>query len=85
MNSFGELGSASAEIAAVVRTRKDALKRYLADFLREAGLPNVESLAEQLFLVVEEVVTAAVVSGPDAARHARRAAATLLASVRECA
>ncbi|GLY67585.1 TetR/AcrR family transcriptional regulator [Amycolatopsis taiwanensis] len=84
INSFGELGATSAEIAVVAREHKDALKQYLVKLVGEAGVKGAESVAEQLLLLIDGAITsAAIVGNPDAARHARTAAATLLASVRE--
>lgn len=81
INSFGELGATSSEVAAVVREHKVALQRYLVDLLRETGRRQAEPLSEQLLLLIEGSITAAAIIGnPDAALQARRAAATLLAN-----
>lgn len=84
INSFGELGASSPEVVVAAREHKEALKRYVVELLREAGADDAESVAGQLLLLIDGAITsAAIVGSPDAARHARAAAATLLAGVRK--
>jgi len=77
INSFGELGAVSPEVAAVARTQKSNFQRYVATLVDEVGAPP--SLAPQLSILAEGAQTTAAISGtPDAAAHARAAAATLI-------
>lgn len=77
INSFGELGAVSPEVAASARTQKYTFQRYVATLVAEAGGPV--SLAAQLSILAEGAQTTAAISGtPDAAAHARAAAAILI-------
>jgi len=77
INSFGELGAVSPEVAAVARTQKSNFQHYVATLVDEVGAPP--SLAPQLSILAEGAQTTAAISGtPDAAAHARAAAATLI-------
>jgi AcrR family transcriptional regulator len=77
INSFGELGAVSPEIAEVARAQKTTFQRYVAALVDEAGAPA--ALAPQLSILAEGAQTTAAISGtPDAAAHARAAAATLI-------
>jgi AcrR family transcriptional regulator len=79
INSFGELGALSPEVARTVQEQKASFQRYVADLVRAAGAP--ERLAPQLAILAEGAQTTAAISGsPDAARQAREAAATLIAA-----
>ncbi|MFC0113872.1 TetR/AcrR family transcriptional regulator [Kibdelosporangium aridum] len=73
INSFGELGSTSPKITAVVRHHKDELR----DFLR--SLVKDDTVADQLLLLVEgAIVVAAIREDPDAAWQAKAAAEALI-------
>ncbi|HEV7566198.1 MAG: hypothetical protein QOD05_2515 [Microbacteriaceae bacterium] len=77
INSFGELGSISPEIAKAAREQKSSFQRYVSSLVAEAGGPP--SLAAQLAILAEGAQTTAAISGtPDAAAHARAAAVTLI-------
>jgi len=77
INSFGELGGCSPEVAALVRAHKAAFQRYVADLVADAGGPP--SLAAQLAILAEGAQTTAAIAGtPEAAAQARSAAATLI-------
>ena len=77
INSFGELGAVSPEVAAVARSQKSNFQHYVATLVDEVGAPS--SLAPQLSILAEGAQTTAAISGtPDAAAHARAAAATLI-------
>jgi len=77
INSFGELGAVSPEVAAVARTQKSNFQHYVATLVDEIGAPP--SLAPQLSILAEGAQTTAAISGtPDAAAHARAAATTLI-------
>ena len=79
INSFGELGATAPLVADAARAHKLGFQAYLADLGRESGWPAY--LAPQLALLAEGAQTTAAISGtPDAAAHARAAAATLLDS-----
>ncbi|MBT2489588.1 TetR/AcrR family transcriptional regulator [Streptomyces sp. ISL-96] len=77
VNSFGELGATSDEVAAAARDHVDALKDYLARLVADAG--HADWLARALLLLVEGAITTAAVSGDSAAaEHARETARRLL-------
>ena len=77
INSFGELGAVSPEVASVAREQKARFQRYVATLVSDAGGPA--SLAPQLAILAEGAQTTAAISGtPDAAAHARAAAAVLI-------
>jgi len=77
INSFGELGASSPAIAEAARSHKLGFQAYVADLVSEAGAPA--ALAPQLALLAEGAQTTAAIAGsPDAAAHARAAAATLI-------
>ncbi|MCG2801076.1 MAG: TetR/AcrR family transcriptional regulator [Cellulomonas sp.] len=77
INSFGELGALSPQVAQTVREQKDAFGRQVADLVRAAGAPS--ALAPQLAILAEGAQTTAAISGsPQAARQARDAAQTLI-------
>lgn len=77
INAFGELGATVPAVAEATRAQKDSFQRYVAGLARQAGAPDF--LAPQLALLAEGAQTTAAISGtPDAARHARAAAETLI-------
>jgi len=77
INSFGELGAVSPDVADVARAQKSTFQRYVAGLVDAAGAPA--ALAPQLSILAEGAQTTAAISGtPDAAAHARAAAVTLI-------
>jgi AcrR family transcriptional regulator len=77
INSFGELGGCSPEVAALARDHKAGFQAYVADLVTAAGGPP--ALAAQLAILAEGAQTTAAISGsPDAAAQARAAAETLI-------
>lgn len=81
INSFGELGSGSARVAAAARRHKDAVRGYLRELSENAGAADPDLLAEQLLTLVEgATVVAAMSDDPTVARTSRAAARTLLAA-----
>ena len=77
INAFGELGAVSPEVAEIARQQKDDFQSYVARLVEELGASP--KLAAQLALLAEGAQTTAAIEGsPDAARHARRAAETLI-------
>lgn len=77
INTFGEVGGTSPEVAAVVREHKLGVQRDFARVVAEAGAPDW--LAPQLSLLSEGAQTTAAITGtPTAAASARAAAATLI-------
>ncbi|MFE1770110.1 TetR/AcrR family transcriptional regulator [Streptomyces sp. NPDC059008] len=81
INAFGELGAVSDGVGQVAREHKRALLSYLTGLLQDVPVRQPAPLAGQLALLVDGAITAAAVSGePDAARHARTAAESLLAA-----
>jgi len=77
INSFGELGAISPDVADVARVQKATFQHYVADLVDEIGGPP--ALAAQLAILAEGAQTTAAISGtPDAAAHARAAALVLI-------
>lgn len=77
INSYGELGAASARVEAQVRAHKEAFRGYLSGLVREAGLPT--DLADQLFLLAEGAMVTAGINGcAEPAAQAGQAARLLL-------
>lgn len=77
INAFGELGAVSPEIAEATREQKHGFQEHLAELVAELGAPP--SLAVHLALLAEGAQTTAAIDGrPDAAAHARDAAAILI-------
>ncbi|MET9803217.1 TetR/AcrR family transcriptional regulator [Streptomyces sp. NPDC006368] len=77
INSFGELGATSPEVAEAARAHKEAFRRYIETLVEEAGAPA--TTGAQLALLAEgAIVTAAVSGSPAPAAQAREAARLLL-------
>ncbi|MEV0718503.1 TetR/AcrR family transcriptional regulator [Asanoa sp. NPDC050611] len=77
INSFAELGGASANVAEIVRAHKQAVADHLAALVAAADRPA--PLAAQLLVLANgAMVTAAIVGSPEPARDARAAAQLLL-------
>ncbi|GIG36783.1 TetR/AcrR family transcriptional regulator [Cellulomonas pakistanensis] len=77
INSFGELGGCSPDVAEIVRAHKAAFQDYVAALVADAGGPR--ALAAQLAILAEGAQTTAAIAGtPEAAAQARAAAATLI-------
>ncbi|MEU3272958.1 TetR/AcrR family transcriptional regulator [Saccharomonospora sp. NPDC006951] len=79
INSFGELGSTSPEIAEAGIRHKDRLREYLRELVTRLGTTDADALTDQLFSLVEGAIVIAGMSGrQDIALSSRAAAATLL-------
>jgi len=79
INAFGELGPTSPEVTAYAREHKQSFQEQLARLVEDAGLDP--ALAPQLAILAEGAQTTAEIEGStEAARHARRAAETLIAA-----
>ena len=79
INAFGELGPTSPEVAAYAREHKRSFQAQIAELVAGAGFDP--ALAPQLAILAEGAQTTAAIEGSaDAARHARRAAETLIAA-----
>lgn len=77
INSFGELGAVSPEVAEQARHHKKAFHDYLAGLVRTSGRPA--ELADQLALLAEGAITTAAIFGtPEPAHQARDAARFLM-------
>ncbi|MET9730196.1 TetR/AcrR family transcriptional regulator [Streptomyces sp. NPDC006458] len=77
INSFGELGGISAEVADQARHHKAAFRDYLAGLVAASGRPV--ALAGHLTLLAEGAITTAAISGtPEPAREAADAARLLM-------
>ncbi|POX96246.1 TetR family transcriptional regulator [Mycobacterium kansasii] len=82
INTAGELGGTSDDVARIVRHHKLAVRGYLDQLVKAAGYPAV--LADQLLILANgAMVTAAINGTPESARHARDAAEALLTAQRE--
>ncbi|WP_329071585.1 TetR/AcrR family transcriptional regulator [Streptomyces sp. NBC_01429] len=69
-------GPADALVAEAVREHKRLLGDYLADLAADRTDPR--GVAEQIQLLTEGAMVLSSIMGPDAARHARRAATAVL-------
>jgi AcrR family transcriptional regulator len=77
INAYGELGGTSPEVAEAARVQKHAFQEYVGGLVAELGASP--ALAAQLALLAEGAQTTAAIDGrPDAAAHARAAAAVLI-------
>ncbi|MGW4026986.1 TetR/AcrR family transcriptional regulator [Streptomyces sp. NPDC005009] len=77
INSFGELGGISPEVADQARHHKQAFRDYVAGLVTASGRP-VE-LADQLVLLAEGAITAAAITGTaQPATQAHKAARLLM-------
>ncbi|MEV3988721.1 TetR/AcrR family transcriptional regulator [Streptomyces sp. NPDC049837] len=80
INSFGELGATSPEVAEAARRHKEEFRRYLTELVTEAGAPA--STGAHVALLAEGAMATAAIAGSSApAREAREAAALLLRQV----
>jgi AcrR family transcriptional regulator len=78
INSYGELGGTSPDVARLARAHKSAFRHYLAALVADAALPP--DLTDELLLLAEgAMVTAGIFNTPTPACHARRAAQRLIA------
>lgn len=81
ISAFGELGGDSESVTRAVSDHKSAMLRYLLGLTRTAKLPDPETTAGQLLILVDGATcTAAVQDSPEPAVHARAAAEAVLAS-----
>lgn len=81
LNTYGEMGGVSRNVAAIARENKLGLQSRLAELLAATDVPAAagEALAAQLALLANgAMATAAVTGAPSTARQARAAAETLL-------
>ncbi|MEV5150303.1 TetR/AcrR family transcriptional regulator [Streptomyces sp. NPDC052727] len=77
VNSFGELGGTSPQVAAAARRHKDAFHAYVRELATAAGA--AADTGTQIALLAEEAMTTAAISGTSApARQAQQAAQLLL-------
>ncbi|WP_435227485.1 TetR/AcrR family transcriptional regulator [Streptomyces sp. Tue6028] len=77
INSFGELGGVSPDVAEQARHHKKAFRDYLAGLVAAAGRPA--ELADHLTLLAEGAMTTAAIAGtPEPARQAQDAARRLM-------
>ncbi|MEV0056327.1 TetR/AcrR family transcriptional regulator, partial [Saccharopolyspora shandongensis] len=76
INSFGELGAVSADVAEQARHHKKAFHEYLTSLVATSGRPA--ELADQLVLLAEGAITTAAISGTPGPAHQARDAARLL-------
>jgi len=82
INSYGELGATSPQIAHAARAHKEAFQRYVAGLVSTAGLAG--PLADHLCLLAEGAITTSAIHGtPEPARQARAAARTLIDAARD--
>jgi AcrR family transcriptional regulator len=80
VNTFGELGAVSSEVATLAREHKAAFRAYLAGLVADAGLPP--ALTDHLLLLAEGAMTTAAISGSPAPAVQARAAAEILLATR---
>ncbi|MEZ3179509.1 TetR/AcrR family transcriptional regulator [Streptomyces pimonensis] len=76
INSFGELGGTSPEVAAQTRRHKQAFRDYLVTLVTATGRPA--TLGDQLVLLAEGAITTAAITGTAQPATQARDAARLL-------
>ncbi|WP_228919040.1 TetR/AcrR family transcriptional regulator [Streptomyces sp. DH20] len=76
INSFGELGGISPEVAARARRHKQAFRDYLVALVTATGRPA--ALGDQLVLLAEGAITTAAITGTSQPATQARDAARLL-------
>ncbi|MGW2203817.1 TetR/AcrR family transcriptional regulator [Streptomyces sp. NPDC001774] len=77
INTFGEMGGISSDVAAIARGHKQALRGYFAEQTTALGAPG--ELADQLALLANGAMVVAGIDGtPDPAAQAKDAARVLL-------
>ncbi|RFU43427.1 TetR/AcrR family transcriptional regulator [Actinomadura logoneensis] len=77
VNSFGELGGTSPEVASAARRHKEAFRAYVGDLTEAAGA--APATASHIALLAEGAITTAAVSAtPAPAEDAKQAARILL-------
>ncbi|TVT30611.1 helix-turn-helix transcriptional regulator [Amycolatopsis rhizosphaerae] len=82
INAMAEVGDADAAVYTLARQHKAAVTDYLDGLLEEAGHAGHAELAEQLMLLVDGALVAALRErGPAPAHRAKKIASALLASV----
>lgn len=81
INAVGEYSDSESPIRQVSKDFKKMMHSYILSLTRQLPIEGVESLANQLALLLEgAIVTAQVSQKPEAAEYAKHAARTLLAS-----
>lgn len=76
INAYAEMGTSDG-VAGAVRHQKHAFREILAGLVADAGAPPV--LADQLLILANgAMASAAILTTPDSAHHARAAAQSLL-------
>ncbi|MEU6879239.1 TetR/AcrR family transcriptional regulator [Streptomyces sp. NPDC046712] len=77
INTFGEMGGISADVADIARGHKQALRGYFAEQTNALGAPS--DLADQLALLANGAMAVAGINGsPEPAAQAKDAARVLL-------
>jgi AcrR family transcriptional regulator len=80
INAVSEVGDDSPELMVQARGHKADLQRYVAGLAADAGATGPDELASQCCLLIDGAfVSAQRAPGSGAARHAKRAATSLLA------
>ncbi|WBQ03066.1 TetR/AcrR family transcriptional regulator [Kribbella sp. CA-293567] len=78
INSFGELGTVSPQVAELARKHKAGFRVALRDLSAAAGAPDPQRLADYLILLSEGAITTSVFSESAAPATRAREAAQLL-------
>lgn len=80
-NAFSEVGADSEGVARAVRDHQKAFRAHLRELVQPLGLADPEGITDQLLVLVAGAINTALICGtPEPARHARAAAASLVAA-----
>jgi AcrR family transcriptional regulator len=80
-NAFSEVGADNRGAARAVRNHQKAIRAYVRDLVQAVGVADPDGLADQLLVLIAGAINTALISGtPEPARHARAAAASLVAA-----
>jgi AcrR family transcriptional regulator len=80
-NAFSEVGAGNRGAARAVRNHQKAIRAYMRDLAQAVGVADPDSLADQLLVLIAGAINTALIRGtPEPARHARTAAASLVAA-----
>lgn len=83
INATVELAGTDKRVTEVVRDHKNAMRAFLEELARSAGLAHPADLSGQLMLLIDGATVTALVQGePSAAEAAKEAAAVLIDAAR---
>lgn len=80
-NAYSEVGADNQGVARAVRDHQKAFRTYLRELVQALGVADPDGCTDQLLVLVAGAINTAHICGtPEPARHARAAAASLVAA-----